>query len=575
MKKVLAVLLTMTLIFALVLTGCGGNNETQEPAKEEVKSQEPANNEGQEAKKEDKKEEKTVEQVLNLEFGADMSSLNSSTMAESFANTIIMETQEMLVRMEGGSLKPAGATSWETSEDGLKWTFKLRDFNWSDGVKVEAKDYVYAVQQMLNPNNACPNSTMFYFIKGAEAYNTSKGSANEVGIVAVDDSTVEFTLNYPVPYFIQLINFANLVPLRQDVYEANIDTYGQDETKLVYSGPFIVDKWIKGSKILLKKNENYWDADSVKLDTCIVNIIKEEATKMKMFNTKNIDVVTNVKGEYNTVLKKMSGSKEITAVEGFSPRSSEIIFNTQDKTGFFTNSKIRLAFSVAIDRDAYIKNVAKEDIAAYGWVPRALLLDDEEYRSVVDEPLKAVIDNDPKALYEEGLKELGLDTAKEHEVTFLLRNSSTLERTRGEFYQNQWQTKLGVKVNIDVASDNATFNQAVMKGTYQICQSGWGADYNDPMNFLEMFETGCGNNGPFFNNEKYDALIDKARLEGSKEGRFEIFSEAEKILIAEEAAIAPVSYARKSSYIQNYVKGIELPAFGPKFELKHAYIEGK
>lgn len=566
MKKFMSITIVMVMIFGLVLSGCSNGTAN--------KSEEVNSDNGNEVSKANE-EKPQDEQVLNIEFKSDMASLNSTTMAESYANTIIMETQEMLVRMEGGSLKPAGAESWTTSDDGLKWTFKLRDFNWSDGQKVKAQDYVYAVQKMLDPSNACPNSTMFYFIKGAEEYNTGAGKAEDVGVKALDEKTVEFTLNYPVPYFLQLMNFANLVPIRQDIYEANADAYGQDETKMVFSGPFIVKKWIKGSKIILEKNENYWDADKVKLQTATISIIKEEPTKMKMFNTQNLDLVTEVKGEYNTVLKEKANANEIVAIEGYSPRSSEIIFNTQDKTGFFTNPKIRLAFSLAIDRDAYVKNIAKEDAAAYGWVPRALLLDDEEYRSVVEEPLKAVLDKDPKTLYLEGLKELGLDPNKEHEVTFLLRNSSTKERSTGEFYQDQWEKKLGVKVNIDVASDNATFNQSVMKGTYQICQSGWGADYNDPMNFLEMFETGCGNNGPFFSNEEYDALIDKARKEGSKEKRFEIFEKAEKILVADQAAIAPISYARKSSYIQNYVKGIELPSFGPKFELKNAYIEGK
>ncbi|MCT4563834.1 MAG: peptide ABC transporter substrate-binding protein [Maledivibacter sp.] len=566
MKKSISILIVVVMIFGLVLSGCSNSTTSNSTPVDD--------NSNNEVSK-DNKEQPKDEQVLNLEFADDMSSLNSTTMAESYANTIIMETQEMLVRMEGGSLKPAGAESWTTSEDGLKWTFKLRDFNWSDGTKVKAQDYAYAVQKMLDPTNACPNSAMFYFIKGAKEYNTSTGKAEDVSVKALDEKTVEFTLNYPVPYFLQLMNFANIVPVRKDIYEACGDTYGQDESKMIFSGPFVVKKWVKGSKIILEKNENYWDADKVKLQTAIINIVKEEPTKMKMFSTKNLDLVTEVKGEYNNVLREKSEAKEITAVEGYSPRSAEIIFNTQDKSGFFTNPKIRLAFSLAIDRDAYIKNIAKEDVAAYGWVPRALLLEDKEYRDVVDGPLKAVLDKDPKKLYLEGLKELGLDESKEQEVTFLLRNSSTKERSKGEFYQDQWEKKLGVKVNVDVASDNATFNQSVMKGTYQICQSGWGADYNDPMNFLEMFETGCGNNGPFFSNEEYDALIDKARKEGSRDKRFEIFENAEKILIAEQAAIAPISYAKKSSYIQNYVKGIELPSFGPKFELKNTYIEGK
>jgi oligopeptide transport system substrate-binding protein len=271
----------------------------------------------------------------------------------------------------------------------------------------------------------------------------------------------------------------------------------------------------------------------------------------------------------------MANDGEIIALSGYQPRSAEVIFNTQDESGFFKNDKIRLAFSLAIDREAYVNTIAKGKVAAYGWVPYEILLDDVKYREATEGPLKTAMDKDPKALYEEGLAELGLDPAKEHEVTFLIKSASTSERSNGEFYQDQWEKKLGVKVNIDVASDNATFNKCVMEGQYQVCQSGWGADFNDPVNFLEMFETGNGNNGPFFSDEKFDELIALSRTEQDTQKRLELFQEAEKILVAEKAAIAPVTFEKKSSYVQNYVKGVELPSFGPKFEFKNASIEGK
>jgi len=561
-KKFKVLILMIAVIFAFA--GCSD------------KSQETADNADslpQESTEDAAKE--TVEQVINVEFNADMSSLNSAKMAESYANTVIMETQEMLVRMENGVLAPAGAESWKQSTDGTLWTFSLRDFNWSDGEKVTAEDYKYAVITMLDPSTACPNAGMFYFISGAKDFNTGNGSADAVGVKAVDENTLEFTLDYNVPYFLQLMNFANMVPLRSDIYEEQGEAYGQDETKLVYSGPFIVEQWIKGSKIILAKNENYWDQENVNLNQAIINIVKEEPTKMKLFSSKAIDAVTDVKGEYNTALASSAEKGEITAISGFQPRSAEVIFNTQDKTGFFTNEKIRLAFSLAIDREAYVNTISKGYEPAYGWVPYEILLDNVKYREATSEPLKSVIDKNPKELYLEGLKELGLNSEEIHEVTFLIKSSSSSERSNGEFYQDQWEKKLGVKVNLDIASDNATFNQSVMSGQYQVCQSGWGADFNDPINFLEMFETGNGNNGPFFSDESFDALIAQSRLETDAAKRLEILQEAERILISEKAAIAPVTYGKKSSYVQKYVKGLELPSFGPKFEFKNVTIEGK
>lgn len=557
MNKKLILLLTTILLITVTMSGCFTNSSTEQDTQSKGTG--------------DNVEEAL--QVINLEFDSDMSSLNSAKMAESYANTIIMETQEMLVRMEEGILKPAGATSWTTSDDGLTWTFEIRDFEWSDGVKVTANDYEYAVKTMLNPDTASPNAGMFYFIKNAKEYNTGSMESETVGVKAVNDTTLEYTLNYPVPYFLQLMNFANLVPLREDIYIAQGDSYGQDETKMVYSGPFTVSDWVKGSKIVLSKNDNYWDKDSVALDQAVINVIKEEPTKMKMFSSGGIDVVTGVKGEYTVALDKDAESGNITSMKGYSPRSAEIIFNTTDPNNFFTNAKIRLAFSISIDREAYVATIGKGNVAAYGWVPYDLLLGDISYRDITEGALKSVMDQDPKALYEEGLKELGLDPSVEQEVTFLVKSSASSERSRGEFYQNLWQEQLGVKVNIDIASDNATFNKSVMGGQYQVCQSGWGADFNDPVNFLEMFETGNGNNGPFFSNEEYDALITKSRVTNDAEERLAIFNRAEEILIAEQAAIAPITYSMKNSYVQNYVIGLELPSFGPKFELKGVSID--
>lgn len=556
-KRIAVSVITVTMLLTTLLSGCGksANTGTQ------------GNSSNTAAKQE-----------INVPFTMDPKTLDISVAGETTANAVIYETQEGLVRLMNNKLEPAGATSWETSEDGLTWTFHLRDMKWSDGSPVTAQEYVYEMQRFFDPATAAGNAPIFYCIVGAEEFNTGKGGTAEgVGVKALDDKTLQFKLKTPVPYFLQLMNFVNVMPLKKEIVEKDGAAYGTDAKTMVYSGPFVIDQWVKGSKIVLKKNPNYWDAQSVKLDTVNMLIVPEQATREQLFDSKQLDIIQDVKGEYAEKLKAAEGNGDVVLQAGYYPSVSYVAFNNMDKNKIFTNAKVRLAFSLAIDREGYIKNVVKKDMPAYGFVPFGTNNGDVIFRDKVDEPLKAIKDQDPKKLLEEGLKELGMDPSKQIEVTFLQRNANADQKVLGEFYQDQWQKKLGVKVKIDVASDAATFNTTVGKGEYQIAQTGWGADYNDPMTFLECYLTIQGgartNNAVFFSDAEYDKLVKEAAAEPDMNKRLDMFKQAEKILVADKAGLAPVSYSYKTNYTQKYVKGALFQACGPAFELKTAYIE--
>jgi len=550
-KKMLSITLATTLLLATVLTGCGGKDTRSDNGLISDSSQ-----------------------VINVSSTQDILSLDTSKLADAASNTIAQETQEGLVRLENKKLVAAGAEKWEVSEDGLTWIFTLKDYSWSDGKKVKADDYVYAVRRLFEPEIGSPNAGIFYMIKGGEAYNTNKGKAEDIGVKAIDDKTLEFSLNQPTPYFLQLMNFPNLLPLRQDIVEKGGDAYGTDCKQVLYSGPFVVDEWVKGSKVVLKKNDKYWDAGSVKLETANILLVPEEATRQQMFYGKSLDVIQNVRQEYSDKLKDKVESGEITALIGNYPRVGYIAFNNEDPNNIFTNEKVRLAFSLSLDRDGYVKNVVKKDQPSYGLVPYGLNNGDKVFREEVEEPLKEIKDQDPKKLLKQGLEELGLDPNEQIEITFLQQNANADTRVIGEFYQSQWQENLNVKVNIDTASDSATFNNMIMKGTYQVAQTGWGADYNDPMTFMGLFVSGDGNNSAFFSDSKYDELVKEASVESDMEKRLNMFKEAEKILIADKAGIAPLTF-NATNYLQGYVKGLNIEAGGPAYELKHVYIENK
>jgi len=559
-KRIAVSVISIIMIFTTMLSGCGKNISSSTAANSES-SDTPA-----------------VKQEINVPFTMDPKTLDISVAGETTANAVIYETQEGLVRLMNNKIEPAGATNWETSEDGLTWTFHLRDMKWSDGTKITAQDYEYEMKRFFDPAVAAGNAPIFYCIVGGEEFNTGNGgTADGVGVKALDEKTLQFKLKTPVPYFLQLCNFVNVMPLKKEVVDKGGAAYGTDPKEMLYSGPFVIDQWIKGSAIVLKKNPNYWDAENVKLDTVNMLIVPEQSTREQLFDSKQLDIIQDVKGEYAQKLKAAEKGGDVVLQSGYYPSVSYVAFNNRDKNKIFTNAKVRLAFSLAIDREGYINNVIKKDMPTYGFVPYGTNNGDTVFRDKVEEPLKAVKEQDPKKLLEEGLKELGMDPNKQIEVTFLQRNTNADQRVLGEFYQDQWQKKLGVKVKIDVASDSATFNTTIGKGEYQIAQTGWGADYNDPMTFLELFLTIQGdtrtNNSIFFSDAEYDRLIKAAAAEPDMNKRLELFKQAEKILVVDKAGLAPVSFSYKTNYSQKYVMGALFQACGPAFELKTAYIE--
>lgn len=522
-----------------------------------------------------KQEATQGEQIINLAIGNDPQSLDATLADESIATTVALETQEGLVRYLNGKVEPAGAESWTVSEDGLVWTFNIRDYNWSDGKPVTAQDFEYAIKRVFDPELVSHMASIFYVIEGGEAYNTGAATADDVMVKSLDEKTLEITLTKPVPYFVELMNFACVVPARQDIIEAAGSTYGTEPEGMVFSGPFVVDQWVRGSKIVLKKNENYWDKENVFIDQANLLFVPEEQTRQQMFDSGALDVIREVRGEYADFKKPQVESGEIIKIEGAAPSAGYIAFNNKDPEGIFTNANMRKAFSIALDRESYITHIAKKDQPAYGWIPYGVNSGDAIFRDVVADPLLEIKDEDPLVYLHKGMEELGLDKNKQLEVTFLQSNSNTGTRVRGEYYQNQWEEKLGVKVNIETAADNATFNKMVgQTAEYQLAQTGWGGDYNDPMTFMQNFMTGDGNNAAHFSNARYDELIEACMVEQDMAKRLDMFAEAERIIVLEEAAMAPLTYNLTTSFTQNYIKNYPTTVgVGPQYELKGVSIE--
>lgn len=489
-------------------------------------------------------------------------------------NAIVLESQETLVRLIDGKLEMAGAKSME-SNDGLVYTFHLRDNKYSDGTKVKAEDYVNSIQRIFDPEVNCHNAGIFYCIKGGEEFNTGKGTKEDVGAKAIDDHTLQITLTEPLPYFEQLLTFANVTPVPKKKTEgAKNSSYGASAKELAQSGPFYISEWTRGSNVVLKKNPNYWDAGNIKLDEIEMILAQDENTRQQLFDKGQIDVLKDARTEYVDQNKARIDKGDVQLISGPQPRNSYICFNNKDPKGVFTNEKIRKAFSIAFDRKAYAEKVLKKNKPAYGEIPPGTAIGDKDtFRDLYPEPMKELLSQNPKELLEEGMKEIGKEGEK-LEITFLQKNSDNETKVAAEYYQDQWQKNLGVKVNIETASDNSSFNNQVSKGQYQVCETGWGADYNDPMTFMQCYTTGDGNNPAFFSDPEYDKLVNACKTEQDEKLRGDNFAKAEKILTVDKCGISPVTYSYSNVLVSKKLKGVQVNgAGGPALEFRNAYVK--
>lgn len=561
------------------------------------------------------------EQVLNLIFLTPLTlDINDVRNASEFQ--ILSQVDEGLFRTfsdESGNdvLTPAGCESYEISEDSLTYTFHLREHNWNDGVKVTAQQYVDSIIRLLDAQSAFSYKFMAEDIKNASAFydynfqlmmksdaekvqkenpdaltDAQKAvleeeplpevRAEEVGVKALDDLTLEISLEQITPYFIKKIANVCFYPIRLDLINSAADGWQTDFTQHAYNGPFVITEWIKEHSMVLEKNPAYWDAENVKIDKVIMTIVAEESTQALLFNQQQLDVV-EAHSDYIGVWQSQADKGEIQYASVVNPSITYAIFNqhTGGLSGLMNNAKIRLALSLALDRQEFLDLVYNRHQVAYGLIPPGLMVGDVEFRSAVEEPLlaKAAEYDTPEklqALFQEGLAEEGQDTdLSKVTLVYLTTGESVQEKMMQEYYQQKWQEVLGINIELSVAADTNLFRDERNKNNYDLLTNGWNGDYSDPMTFIDLWISDSGYAKFFggYKNEEYDTLFASLKGETDNAKRLEIYAALEKNLIADNAGMSPIYYKDAKFFLQNYVKNFSTPMFGPQYEFSRAYIE--
>lgn len=525
MKKWLTVLFVA--VFAIVLSACTANKEAgKEPSSADG---------GGDAK----------EKVLYLNNGSEPTSFDPSVGFNAVSWNALNNLMEGLVRFNDKD-QPVEATAekFVVSDDGLTYTFTIRDgAKWSNGDAVTAGDFVFGWLHMLDPETASPAAFLAYPIDGAEAYNTGKGKAEEVAIKAIDDKTFEVKLNAPTDAFLSIITNPSFFPVNEKVATENPKWFAEADS-FVGNGPFNLSEWEHDVKFVFKKNDQYWDKDTVKLDKVDWAMVNDTNTEYQMYKSDELDV-SSVPAE---LAEQLKNDKELHVEDQAGIYFYR--FNVEKKP--FTNKKIRQAFAKAVDQENIVQYVTKNgEKAAHGFVTYGFKgPDGKEFRESVGD-LVSLDKEEAKKLLKEGMKEEGWSKLPKVTLTY---STSPEHQNIAVALQSQIKDALGVDAKLqNVEASVFLAEQKELK--HQTSRSSFLYDYADPINAIESFITDSPMNRTAWSNKKFDSLIKSAKQETDATKRWETLQEAERVLI-DEAPIVPLYFYNQVSLEKSNVSGI-------------------
>lgn len=507
-KKILALVLACCM--ALALVACGG----------------------------DKPAEETKPSAITVQIGPNPETLDPAlNSAVDGGNMLITLFETLLIIDENNAVQPGQAESYTVSEDGLTWTFTMRDgLKWSDGSELNAKDFEYTMKRICDPETAAPyGETVVGMIAGYPDPEALNVKASE------DGKTLTIVLSYPCSYFDKIVAFGTMSPVQKATVEANGDAWATKPETYICNGPYMIKEWVPGERIVCAKNPNYvggWDTAKIVTDTINFLLLEDSAAAYAAYNSGTALLIKDVPTEEIPSLKKAEDGGEfyVDTILG------TYYLNMNCQKAPFNDANVRKALNLAIDRD-YIANTIMQGTysPAYNFVGPGLVDSKGMFydnanggKHYISEDYEA-----NKAAAKEALAAAGYPDGKGFPVITYSTNDAGYHVAVAEYLQQCYKEVLGITMNIDKV-EWSSFTPQRREGNYEMARNGWVCDYNDVSNIIELLYSTNGNNDGKYNNKDFDAAIDASKV-ADQAAHFEALHKAEDVMMADYGCI-PVAY---------------------------------
>ncbi|HMI97144.1 MAG TPA: peptide ABC transporter substrate-binding protein [Micropepsaceae bacterium] len=484
------------------------------------------------------------EMVLNRGNAAEPLSLDPHHAQGNWEINIIGDLMVGLTTEDAdGNPIPGAAERWEESEDGITWTFHLRNHLWSDGQPVTAQDFVFAWRRMLDPKTASNYAYFFYPIKNAEPVNTGKMPGNALGVRAPDDKTLIVELEHPVPFLLQFMMHVTTYPLPRHVVEPKGDAWTKPGS-YVSNGPYTLTEWNPNDHVTLVKNPKFYDSANVKIDRAIFYPTTDYEAALKRLRAGELDIQDRMPSQQIGWLRA-----NMPEVLHLNPvlNTEYLVVNQTRKP--FEDPRVREALSLAVDRQTIVSKISKVgEVPAYNIVPPGIA----NYPGGVFLSFKSMPFPERLKRAQELMRQAGYGPDNLLRTSLMIRSAATTARRVPVAVQQMWK-QIYVDAQI-LQLDASIFYNRIQTGDFDVANPAWGADYNDASNFLDLLRTGNSNNYGHYHNAEFDRLLDQAGVELDLTKRGQLLAQAEDQALKDNAWI-PINFWVAGALVRPYIEG--------------------
>ena len=476
--------------------------------------------------------------------------------------------ETLITKDKEGNLQAGACESWNISDDGLVYTFNLRtNAKWSDGKDVVADDFVYALQRAVNPLSGAEYTSFIEYIKNAVKILSSELPAEQLGVKAIDNYTLEITLEAPTGYFLDILTYPIFAPVRKDIIEQYGDQWSLSPESYIGNGAFVMTERNPDEKIVVVKNTNYWNKDNIVPEKITFVMMKDATLALAGIKDGSLDFSVYI---IEQDLEKLKSE----GIVNIAPYFSTVAFGINATNEVLKDTRIRKALSLAIDRNYIVENVvptAKSPTSA--WVPVGAYDVKGDFREnggeYIDLSKEAYSNNVEMA--KQLMAEAGYTNGEGFPVLEYKTTADLVYIQVAEAIQQMWKENLGVDLQIS-SMEWAAYQQMRSEKNYQLIRTLWIGDYSDPMTFLENYLSYRSQNTAGYSNKQFDNYIEAARNSANQEIRMKAMHEAEKILIAEDNLLIPIYNPSNPTLVSKRLKDYVLTPL-QEYQFHYAYLE--